>query len=259
MNTHSTSLHQFPLRAEALLRNRTRHLEVVGDTTDAQDSDVLPHKPATAIGVVTTEAVILFGPFRLFPGRRLLLKDNSPVQLGSRALEILIALVEHPGELVSKNDLMRRVWPDTTVVEANLSVHIAGLRRALGDGREGNRYLLNMPGRGYRFVAPITHVKEQGQCVQSAAEPLQRLSTPQVERNGNVNELAPIGKQNDETERGVWLIDLSSLTDVCDVARALAAAIGVEVHSEHYLADLLHSLIEKRILLAWHPHEQTQP
>ena len=89
--------------------------------------------------------------------QRLLLQGNQPVHLGSRALDILIALLERPGDLVGKDELMARVWPRTFVEPAILTVHITALRRALGDGRDGNRFLINIPGRGYRFVAPVTH------------------------------------------------------------------------------------------------------
>src|SRR2546430_299372 len=83
---------------------------------------------------------------------RRLLQDTQPVRIGSRALDILIALLDRPGALVTKDELMARVWPNTFVEPANLTVHIAALRRALGDGRDGNRFLINIPGRGYRFV-----------------------------------------------------------------------------------------------------------
>ena len=96
---------------------------------------------------------ISFGPFRLRPGQFLLLEGEEPVHLGSRALEILIVLLERPGELVSKQELMGRVWPDTFVEPANLTVHISALRRTLRDGRDGNRFIINVPGRGYIFVA----------------------------------------------------------------------------------------------------------
>src|SRR5262249_48985165 len=102
-----------------------------------------------------------FGPFRLVPSRQLLLEDGKPVRLGSRALDILIALAERPNEVVSKEDLIARVWPDTFVEEGNLRVHIAALRRALGEGQAGNRYVANIPGRGYRFVAPSSVSSEQ--------------------------------------------------------------------------------------------------
>lgn len=101
---------------------------------------------------------ILFGPYRLLPMQFLLLEGDTPVRLGSRALEILIALLEHRGELVSKQDLMSRVWPNVFVEAANLTVHISNLRRVLRDGRDGNRFIINVPGRGYCFVGEATMV-----------------------------------------------------------------------------------------------------
>jgi DNA-binding winged helix-turn-helix (wHTH) protein len=98
---------------------------------------------------------VSFGPFRLLPYQRLLLQGDQQVFLGSRALDILTVLVERPGELVTRAELMSRAWPDTVVVPANLAVHVAALRRALGDGKEGQRYVVTVPGRGYRFVAPV--------------------------------------------------------------------------------------------------------
>ena len=97
-----------------------------------------------------------FGPFQLIPTQRLLLDAGTPLRLGSRALDILITLVERGGELVTKEELMARVWPKMFVEPANLTVHVAALRRVLGDGRNGNRYLINIPGRGYLFVAPVS-------------------------------------------------------------------------------------------------------
>src|SRR5262245_154399 len=98
---------------------------------------------------------VSFGPFRLLPTRFLLLEGDKAVPLGSRALEILTVLLERPGELVSKQELMARVWPNVFVEPANLTVHISALRRALRDGRDGNRFIINIPGRGYRFVASV--------------------------------------------------------------------------------------------------------
>jgi len=117
------------------------------------------------------ELVFRFGPFRLSPRARLLLEGDKPVRLGSRALDILLALVEHPGELVSNETLAARVWPSTVVVPSNLTVQVTALRRALHDGRDGNRYLLNVPGRGYQFVAPIVIADEPIAEVPSARAP----------------------------------------------------------------------------------------
>ena len=98
---------------------------------------------------------VSFGPFRCLPLQFLLLEGDKQVPLGSRALEILIVLLERPGELITKQELMSRVWPNIFVEPANLTVHISALRRALRDGRDGNRFIINIPGRGYSFVASV--------------------------------------------------------------------------------------------------------
>jgi DNA-binding winged helix-turn-helix (wHTH) protein len=98
---------------------------------------------------------VSFGPFRLFPAQFLLLEGDKPVPLGSRALEILVVLLERRGELVSKQELMARVWPNIFVEPNNLTVHMSALRRALRDGQEGNRFIINIHGRGYCFVASV--------------------------------------------------------------------------------------------------------
>ena len=98
---------------------------------------------------------VSFGPFCLLPTQFLLLEGEKPVPLGSRALEILIALLERRGELVSRQDLTARVWPKLFVDPSNLTVHMSALRRALRDGRDGRRFIVNIRGRGYCFVAPV--------------------------------------------------------------------------------------------------------
>src|SRR5580704_10784342 len=109
----------------------------------------------------SSHGVVSFGPFRLFVAERQLQKGDEPLQLGGRALDTLVALVERAGEVVTQRELLSRVWPDVTVEEANLRVHIANLRKALGDGREGARYIVTVPGRGYSFVAPVTRSAPQ--------------------------------------------------------------------------------------------------
>jgi DNA-binding response OmpR family regulator len=98
---------------------------------------------------------ISFGPFRLLPAQFLLLEGDKPVPLKSRAMLILIVLLERPGELVTRQELMARVWPNVFVEPATLTVHISALRRALRDGRDGNRFIINIRGCGYCFVTPI--------------------------------------------------------------------------------------------------------
>src|SRR5277367_6832855 len=101
------------------------------------------------------ESAIAFGPFRLLARQRILLEGDKPLRIGSRALDILIALLERPGVVISKSDLMERVWPNTFVEESNLKVNISALRRTIGDGSGGRRYIVSVPSRGYSFVAPI--------------------------------------------------------------------------------------------------------
>jgi DNA-binding winged helix-turn-helix (wHTH) protein len=97
-----------------------------------------------------------FGPFRLDASRGLLSKGDSPVALTPKATETLLVLVESPGELVEKTELMGRVWPDTSVEDSNLTFNIAVLRKTLSDDRHnGSRFIETVPRRGYRFVAPV--------------------------------------------------------------------------------------------------------
>src|SRR6478609_7309363 len=101
------------------------------------------------------EGPISFGPFRLLAGQRLLLDGEKPVRLGSRAFDILTFLLERAGEVVGKEELIAHAWPQTFVEESNLKIQVSALRRALGDGQGGNRYVITVPGRGYNFVAPV--------------------------------------------------------------------------------------------------------
>ena len=116
-----------------------------------------------------------FGPFRLFPQQRLLLRTDTPLRLGSRAREILFALVERAGEIVMKSELIARVWPDTIVEEGTLRVHINSLRKALGCGKAGARYVENVTGRGYLFIAPVVRREETRTRQPGLTFPLTRM------------------------------------------------------------------------------------
>jgi DNA-binding winged helix-turn-helix (wHTH) protein len=149
----TTALAPLPWRqAPSQFRAKT-DLDARRDVQSPDTDKLSSEKHSEPAGAVPTE--ISFGPFRLLPGQFLLLEGDEPVRLGSRALEILIVLLERPGELVSKQELMGRVWPDTFVEPANLTVHISALRRTLRDGRDGNRFIINVPGRGYSFVGLV--------------------------------------------------------------------------------------------------------
>ena len=107
------------------------------------------------MNIESTSKTFAFGPFRLSPSQRLLLESERPVRLGSRALDMLTLLVEHAGAVVGKAELMSRVWPTNVVEEAALRVHMAALRKILGDGRPDRRFIATVPQRGYSFVAPV--------------------------------------------------------------------------------------------------------
>jgi DNA-binding winged helix-turn-helix (wHTH) protein len=119
---------------------------------------------------------IAFGPFRLYPEQRVLLRAGTPLRLSSRAREILFVLVERAGEIVKKRELMARVWPNTIVEEGSLRVHIAALRKALGDGEACRRYVENVTGHGYRFIAPLARGDEAPACARRAGR---RVTAPQ--------------------------------------------------------------------------------
>ena len=109
---------------------------------------------------ITSDPVLHFGPYALHLNQRLVLEGDQPLRLGGRALDILQVLVEHAGSVVSKEALIAQVWPRTVVEEINLRVHIAALRRAFRDGQDGHRYIVNIPERGYSFVASVRQAME---------------------------------------------------------------------------------------------------
>src|ERR1700747_1146894 len=96
-----------------------------------------------------------FGPFELSIGERVLRRDGQVLPLGDRALDILIYLVDRPGEVIAKQELSDHFGSDVTVEEGSLRVHMAAIRKALGDGQFGNRYIANIKARGYSFVGTV--------------------------------------------------------------------------------------------------------
>jgi predicted ATPase/DNA-binding winged helix-turn-helix (wHTH) protein len=222
---------------------------------------------------------ISFGPFRLLTAQRLLLEGDKPVRLGSRAFDILAALVDRAGEVVTKEQLMARAWPQTFVEDANLKIQVSALRRALGDGQGGNRYVITVPGRGYNFVAPV----RREETLRSVSAPPRYPTTPHnlpfavtrmIGRDDAVAALVTrlsrerlvtivgaggIGKTTlvlavaeqmvASYEHGVWLIDLAPLSDPRLVPRTVSTALGLEIRTEDPLPGLIASLRDKRMLL----------
>lgn len=134
--------------------------------------------------------VILFDDFELSLRTRTLSQNGQPVRIGSRALDILVALLERPGELVTRAELMSAVWPDTTVDENALRVHLSALRKALGERQETAPFILNEAGRGYRFIA------ETRQHGQAADAPLPPASSPEPEIHLPKNLVRVIGRDD---------------------------------------------------------------
>ncbi|MCK1654082.1 winged helix-turn-helix domain-containing protein [Bradyrhizobium sp. 149] len=107
------------------------------------------------------QEIFVFGPFRLVPAQRRIERNGSPVQLSARAFDILLALVRQAGNVVNKTDLIATTWPGADVEENSLRVHIAALRKALGDGNGGARYLSTVSGQGYCFVAAVSRPEQR--------------------------------------------------------------------------------------------------
>ena len=222
--------------------------------------------------------MVSFGPFQLFPARQLLLEGHSPVRIGSRALEVLIALTECAGQVVSKNSLIARVWPDTLVDENSLRVSITGLRKALGDGQPGRRYLANVPGRGYRFVAPVQLSDLESPSIRPEVvevnHNLSNLNSPIVGRAQVVDTLCSqlsrqrlitivgpggIGKTSVALAvaealvlaypDGVRFVDLAPVEDPQLISSALETAFGLAAHPDNAIAHLAESLRNKQMLI----------
>ncbi|MEX3940510.1 winged helix-turn-helix domain-containing protein [Paraburkholderia sp. BR10937] len=210
----------------------------------------------------------LFGSFELIPAQRMLFNGGSAVRVGNRALEILVALVERGGELVTKQELMARAWPNTVVEESNLKVQIAALRKALGEGPHDQRYLTTVVGRGYRFVAPVKRalsapdeahgcaeprlgnhvplalVRPLGRAsdIQALLEPLLNARLVTVAGPGGIGKttvaLALARQMAEAGEHEVWFVDLSTIADAHLVPNVVAAALGLAVHSNDVASAL---------------------
>jgi predicted ATPase/DNA-binding winged helix-turn-helix (wHTH) protein len=223
--------------------------------------------------------VLSFGPFTLVASERLLTMGGTPVQLGGRTLDILIALVTHPNQPIGKRDLMAQVWPDVTVGEGSLRFHIAGLRKALGDGKDGARYIATLAGRGYCFVAPVSRSRDAGPSPAPVATVYPPANVPSrlgrmVGRADGILMLSTqlaatrfvtivgaggVGKTTIAVAVGhdlmkafagaVLFVDLGALNDPKLVATALASTLGLSVQSADPTPGLIAYLRDKRILL----------
>ena len=220
--------------------------------------------------------LFVFGPFRLHSAERLLLEDGKPLRLGSRPLDILITLVEHAGETVLKDQLIKRVWPDMMVDESALRVHVAALRKALGDGHDGNRFIVNIPGRGYRFVAPVTRGQRQevappsrpvsgnlpmpltrvigrGNIIAAAVSRLSQRRLLTIVGPGGIGKTTVAMVVAEATSAsypdGVWFVGLSTIVDPALVPGALGASLGILPSNIDPLTALTAWLRDKHLLI----------
>ncbi|MCE4556569.1 ATP-binding protein [Roseateles cellulosilyticus] len=226
------------------------------------------------------ERALNFGPFTLDPARKRLMQGGDVVRLGSRALDLLVALVERAGDVVSHADLFAQVWPRTVVEESSLRVHMSALRKALGDGVDGRRYIASLPGRGYSFVMNVTQT--QTSCVPPGAMTVAPMSprllptrltgivgrdqeldvlSAKLERSRLVTIVSPGGMGKTTVALalaaaavhrhadGACFVDLAPLDDASLVPHALAAAAGVAAPESDPLPLLDEALAARDLLI----------
>ncbi len=230
------------------------------------------YQPMNSLRNSSSEAVLQFGPYAFHLGQRLVLEGDRPLRLGGRALDVLQVLVEHAGSVVSKEALIAQVWPKSVVEEINLRVHIASLRRALGGGQGGHCYIINIPQRGYSFVAPVQHLPAtlptRIQTLHKSPHNLPARLTPVTGRDavvGNLVRQLPmqrlmtvvgpcgIGKTTvalrvaelllQHYQDGVWLADLSVIDDPAQVSNLLTRILELEVGATLATVGQRHALL----------------
>jgi predicted ATPase/DNA-binding winged helix-turn-helix (wHTH) protein len=219
-----------------------------------------------------SDTVLRFGPYAFHLNQRLVLEGDQPLRLGGRALDILQVLVEHAGSVVSKEELIAQVWPRSVVEEINLRVHIAALRRAFRDGQNGHCYIVNIPQRGYSFVAPVQQASELTPIsLENLHKPQHNLParlTPVTGRDALVGSLVRqlpvrrfmtlvgpcgIGKTTvalrvgelllQHYRDGVWLVDLATIDDPAQLVDHLTRTLGLNVGTTLEALGQWHALL----------------
>jgi predicted ATPase/DNA-binding winged helix-turn-helix (wHTH) protein len=224
-----------------------------------------------------------FGSFQLLPRQRLLLDAGKRVPIGSRALDILMLLIERAGEVVTKEEIMIHAWPRTIVEETNLRVHIAGLKRALRDDQTTSRYFSNVIGRGYSFVESVIWESDPtsaspgastatppSRSVHSFPIPLTRIvgrskdidlltSTLPQRRFLTILGAGGVGKSTlaravgfelrDHYRQGAYLVDLGAIADAASLPVSLALAMGISVSVNDPMMELCMCLRDRHVLV----------
>jgi DNA-binding winged helix-turn-helix (wHTH) protein len=220
--------------------------------------------------------VFRFGPFKLSVAERLLKRGEEVLSIGGRAFDLLSVLVERAGEVISHKELIARAWPDVTVEEANLRVHISALRKVLGDGLDGARYISNVAGRGYCFVAAVARTLPQPDSAgiasrthnlparlatmlgpdQTVRQLLAKLTTCRfvsIVGPGGVGKtmvaIAIAHTLFEDFDGAVFFVRLGALADSRMVPTAVASALGSVGRAEDPLLRLLSFLGDRKVLL----------
>lgn len=176
---------------------------------------------------LNTASVLRFGPYAFHLRQRLILDGDRPLRMGGRALDILQVLVERAGRVVRKEQLIALVWPTSVVEEINLRVHIAALRRALGDGENGQRYIVNVPQCGYSFIAPV-------RCDSAAQVVFEGLQTPQHNLPARLTSVTGRDSLVGGLVRQMPLCRLMTVTGAAGVGKSTVALRVAELLLQYY-------------------------
>lgn len=174
-----------------------------------------------------------FGPFQLFPQARLLKRDGKAIDIGGRALDLLIALASRPGVVVGKRDLIEHVWADTIVEDGSLRFHMNALRRLLGDGKAGARYISTQVGVGYAFVGSPRHLPVALAQDSRVAPDLLSSATPRA--SGNLPARNPLIGREQAAEQVLGSLERPTLLTIAGTAGIGKTMLAIEVG--HRLAD----------------------
>lgn len=175
-----------------------------------------------------------FGRFRIDTGQRLLLRDQEIVSLTPKVFEMLLTLVESSGEVVSKDSLMKKVWPDTFVEEGNLTQNISLLRKALGEGQNGHPYIETVARRGYRFAAPVQAVWNQGVGAFESANAAVQTKVETSSRGSRTG----TGSRNSFSSHGRMLVSLLIVIGVLTAAFIYFARANKSVDSSNVIESI---------------------
>jgi DNA-binding winged helix-turn-helix (wHTH) protein len=179
-----------------------------------------------------------FGPYELSRRERVLRREGEQLPLGSRALDILVYLVDRPGEVISTKELIDHVWLGVNVEEGSLRVHVAAIRKALRDGQFGHRYIANVRGRGYSFIASVAGHENSEHGGSGSSNFRER---PPARPLTLIGREAAVSEVRNSIRRGRFITLLSSVGR--DKTVAVAAGRGAD---ERLIAALVYALKARR-------------